>query len=119
MKAVVEHAPLQLTDPPVLGPGPLGPRAQVEAELDTIVAAVCGFHTREPDLVMTQISAYSARLTELAQQLVRVEGRYREYKQLRTLQVERLLAELERQFKIASRLVEVRRQDLDLLRGAP
>jgi hypothetical protein len=99
--------------------GPLGPREEVEEELDGILVAVRTFWMKEPDQVMREISAYSARLTELAVQLARVEYRQREYTKLRTMQVERLLAELERQYKIASRSVEVRRQDLELLRGAP
>lgn len=98
-----------------LGFGPLGTRSDIEDELDGVMVAVRGFHTREPDQVMREIAAYSARLTELANLLVRVEGTRREYRQLRTLQIERLLNELDRQFKIASRLVEMRRQDLALL----
>jgi len=71
----------------------------------------------EPDQVMRLCSAFSARCTELYIHLHRVEGRDRQWRQVRTQQVERLLAELDRQFKFSSRLVEVRRQDLDLARG--
>jgi hypothetical protein len=101
-----------------LATGPLQTRAEVEAELDDICTAIRAFHAMEPDHVMRHVAAYSARLTELAVQLVRAEIRDRQYKQLRTLQVERILAELERQFRIASRAVEMRRQDLALLGGA-
>jgi hypothetical protein len=46
-----------------------------------------------------------------------VESLDRQYLKVRTQQVERYLAELDRQFKIASRLVEVMRQDLMLMSG--
>jgi hypothetical protein len=54
----------------------------------------------------------TARCTEMCVHLHRLEGK-REWRQIRTQQVERLLAELDRQFRIASREVEIRRQDLE------
>jgi hypothetical protein len=100
-----------------LGPaGFLGTRAQIEAELDIVAAAIRGFHRKQADQVMREVAAYSARLTELAVLLHRAEGMDRQYTRVRTQQVERFLAELDRQFKIASRLVEVMRQDLELMR---
>jgi hypothetical protein len=65
---------------------------------------------------MRETAGYSARLTELCVLLHRVEGSNRQYTRIRTQQVERFLAELDRQFKIASRLVEVLRQDLELMK---
>jgi hypothetical protein len=59
----------------------------------------------------------TARCTEMCIHLHRLEGR-REWRQIRTQQVERLLTECDRQFKIASREVELRRQDLEVLREA-
>lgn len=94
----------------------LGSRDQIEAEIDEIVGSVRDFWQMEPDEVMRQISAYSARCTELTVLLHRAEAMHRQYKQIRTMQVTPLLAELERQFKLASRLIEVRRQDLETLR---
>lgn len=87
-------------------------------EIDAMLAAVRGMWMCEPDVVMRDVAAYSARTTELEVHLHRVESKRREYKQIRTLQCGPLLEELDRQFKIASRLVEIRRQDLDLTRGA-
>jgi hypothetical protein len=95
----------------------LGTRAEIEAELDRMVSEVKEFYGYEPDQVMRICSAFSARLTELSMHLHRVEGRFREYKQVRTMQVQPLLAELDRQFRLASRSVEMRRQDLELMRG--
>jgi hypothetical protein len=96
-------------------PNYLGSRAEIEAELDVVAVAIRAFYCQPPDQAMRQIAAFSARLTELAVLLHRVESQDRQYTRVRTQQVERLLSELDRQFKIASRLVEVMRQDLALL----
>ncbi len=96
--------------------GELGTRVDIERELDLIAAALRRFHRQQPDQRMREISAYSARLTELCVLLHRVESTDRQYTRVRTQQVERFLAELDRQFKIASRIVEVSRQDLELMR---
>lgn len=93
--------------------GALVSRQAVEDEIDLMLRAVRGFWDSEPDQVMQMTSALSARCTEMAIHLHRLEGK-REWRQIRTQQVERLIAELDRQFKIASRLLEVRRQDLAL-----
>jgi hypothetical protein len=97
--------------------GTLGSRAQIEGELDGILVTIRDFWTLEPDQVMAHCAAMTARLTELEVLLHRVEARDRAYKQIRTMQVQKISDELERQFKIASRLVEVRRQDIEHLRG--
>lgn len=97
--------------------GQLGGREQVQAELDYILDQIRQFWELQPDQVMAACAAFTARLTELEVLLHRVEVRDRQYKQIRTLQVQKILDECERQFKIASRLVEVRRQDLETLRG--
>lgn len=97
--------------------GYLGTREEIEAELDIVAAAIRAFHYKQPDQVMREIAGYSARLTELAVLLHRVEGTQgRIYTRIRTQQVEKFLAELDRQFKISSRMVEVMRQDLELMK---
>lgn len=96
--------------------GELGTRVDIEQELDVIAAALRRFHRQMPDARMREIAAFSARLTELCVLLHRVESTDRQYTRVRTQQVERFLAELDRQFKIASRMVEVSRQDLELMR---
>lgn len=95
--------------------GILVSREAVEEEIDLMLRTVRTFWELEPDEVMRTIAALSARATELSVHLHRLEGR-REWKQIRTMQVERLLVELDRQFKIASRMLEVRRQDLEMTR---
>lgn len=97
--------------------GELGSRESVEAEIDLMLTALRGFWSKEPDQRMRMTTAMSARCTELCVHLHRLEGR-REWRQIRTQQVERVLAELDRQFKIASREIEVRRQDLEMVRGS-
>jgi hypothetical protein len=96
--------------------GVLESREAVEAEIDVMLLSLREFWQKEPDQRMKLITAMSARCTELCVHLHRLEGR-REWRQIRTQQVERVLAELDRQFKIASREVELRRQDLDMVRG--
>ena len=95
--------------------GVLVSRQAVEDEIDLMLRTVRGFWELEPDAVAKLIQAMSARCTELCVHLHRLEGR-REWRQVRTQQVERLLAELDRQWKLASRLIAVRQQDIDLSR---
>lgn len=95
--------------------GALVDRQTVESEIDLMLRTVRSFWEMEPDQVMRMSSAMSARCTEMAVHLHRLEGK-REWKQIRTMQVERLISELDRQFKISSRLVEIRRQDLEVAR---
>lgn len=97
--------------------GGLGSREEIEAELDDMAAAIRGFYLKAPDQVLRECAAYGARLTELAVLLHRVEGLDRQYVRIRTQQVQRYADEVERQSKIASRLIEVARQDLALLTG--
>jgi hypothetical protein len=97
--------------------GALESREAVEHEIDTMLTTLRGFWSMEPDHRMRMITAMSARCTELCIHLVRLEGR-REWRQVRTQQVERVLTELDRQFKIASREIEVRRQDIEMTRGS-
>lgn len=111
-------APYSLDPIEALGPpGHLGTREEIEKELDLIAAVVRTFHRKPADLVMRECSAYSARLTEMAMLLHRCESVSRQYTRIRTQQVERFLLELDRQWKTASRLIEVNRQDLQLLGG--
>jgi hypothetical protein len=109
---------VDLTPPQVavkLSMGALQSKQAVETEVDLILEQLRTFWRREPDERMRMISAMSARCTELGIHLHRLEG-YREWRQVRTMQIDKLLQELDRQFKIASREVEVRRQDLDMSR---
>jgi hypothetical protein len=97
-----------------LGHGHPGSKKAVENELDAIMLAIRMFHVKQPDQVLRECAAYTARLSELMVMLHRTEGQDRTYLKLRTQQVDKYLAELERQWKTASRLIEVQRQDLFL-----
>ena len=97
--------------------GGLGTREQIQEELDGIASAMRGFHLKQPDQVLRECSAYGARLTEIVVLLHRVEHTDRSLARVRTMQVQRFIDELERQFKIASRLIEVARQDLAMVNG--
>lgn len=94
----------------------LGSRQDIERELDGIALAMRSFPLKAPDQVMREVAAYSARLTEMTVLLHRHESQDRQYLRVRTQQVDKYLQEMDRQFKIASRLVEVMRQDLELMK---
>lgn len=96
--------------------GFLGTRDEIEQELDVIAGAIRTFYSKQPDQVMRECAAYSARLTELAVLLHRVEASNRLYTRIRTQQVQRYIDEVDRQFKMSSRMVEMLRLDLELLR---
>src|SRR5690348_16019686 len=89
--------------------GHLGSRTEIQDELDRMAFAIRAFSLKQPDAVLREVAMYSARLTELAVLLHRVENLDRQYTRVRTQQVERWQKELELQFKIASRLIEVPR----------
>lgn len=98
-----------------LAVGMLISREHVEQELDMCLRTIRTFWQMEPDQVLRASGAISARCTELSVHLHRLEGK-REWKQIRTMQVDRILAEVDRQFRINSRLIEVRRQDIAMER---
>jgi len=102
---------------PLAVAGHLGEREDIQRELDGIAAAIRMMHVKPADQVMRECSAYSSRLTELQVLLARVETIDRQYLKVRTQQVERFLSEIDRQYKIASRLIEAQRQDLALMGG--
>lgn len=99
-----------------LAEGTLGSPQKVEDELDLIKARIRTFWQYEPDLVMRLCGALSARLSDLYIELHRAEGRVRAYRTIRTQQVRTLMEEIDRQYKGASRLLEMRRQDIELMR---
>lgn len=101
---------------PLRRAGQLGTRREIEDEIDLIVEAMRLFAFKAPDQVLREVAAYGARLTEMAILLHRIESKDRQYMRIRTMQVGILQEELERQFKIASRLIEQMRLDLEASR---
>ncbi len=95
--------------------GYLGSREDIQNELDAIAFAVRAFPLKQPDQILRECSAYSARLTERTVLLHRSEDYDRQYTRVRTMQVQKWVEELERQWKTASRLIEVQRQDIALM----
>lgn len=100
----------------VLSAGTLISREEVEAELDTCLRELRDCWQREPDQVLLAVSAISARLTELWVHLHRAESKQRQFKQMRTMQVTPMLTECDRQSRLHSRIIEIRRQDIELNR---
>ena len=97
--------------------GYLGDRKQIEAELNMIAASIRTFHLLQPDQILRYCAGFTARLSEMQVLLHRVESTDRQYTRIRTQQVERYIVELDRQWKTASRLIEVMRQDLFMAGG--
>jgi len=92
--------------------GLLGTPSDVRAELDRIQSHLHHVYAMEPDMAMRVLSAYSSRLTEVARLLFRIEITDRTYTKLRTMDCLPLIDEIDRQFKLHSRMLEARAQDL-------
>lgn len=91
-------------------------RAQVLLELSGIKAALRTWYDKQPDQVIREASAYSARLTELWTDLRLLEAHDRQWTQLRTMQVQPVLDEIDRQYKFQMSRIAMMRQDIDLSR---
>lgn len=87
----------------------------VRTEIDEFFADMRRFNEMEPDEVLQKLSSFVARAGELRSRLVR-SGSNR-MQALRTQEIEPFLELCDTQFKIHSRLIAVRQQDLDLVRG--
>lgn len=83
-------------------------------ELAGIKAAIRTWHDKQPDEVLREASAYSARLTEVWTELRLLEVHERTFLQLRTMQVTPVLEEIDRQMKFALARISMLRQDLDM-----
>ena len=95
----------------------VGSRAGLLLELAGIKAAIRTWYEKQPDQVLREASAYSARLTEMWTELRLLEPYDRAYTQLRTMQVAPVLEEVDRQYKFNQSRIALMRQDLDLIRG--
>jgi hypothetical protein len=97
-------------------PTSVGSHAEVLLELAGIKAAIRTWHEKQPDEVIREASAYSARLVEIWTELRVLESYDRQYTQLRTMQVTPVLEEIDRQYRFAQSRIAMSRQDLDLNR---
>lgn len=94
-----------------------GSIASVRGEIDDAFADMKTCHNQEPDIAMRLVQGHSARLSELRVRIQRIEDFKREWKAVRTREIEPALEELERQYTIASRLHSVRELDWKIESG--
>lgn len=95
----------------------IGSIESVRREIDDAFEDMKTFHNREPDEVMRMCGGHSARLSEIRVQIQRVEVYLRQWKPIRTAEIEPCLEELKNQFSIASRLQSVRELDWKMASG--
>lgn len=72
--------------------------------------------SHQPDIIMQTCMVLQARCTELQIELFRIEQLDERAKKIRTMQLRPLMENIDFTFKVASRLVEVARQEMDLSR---
>jgi hypothetical protein len=99
-----------------MGTGVPSTRAAVLFELAGIKAAIRTWFDKQPDQVIREASAYTARLTELWTELRLMEPYDRQWTQIRTQQVQPVLDEIDRQYRFQQSRVAIARQDLDMAR---
>jgi hypothetical protein len=87
----------------------------IRAELATYLHDMSAFTGSEPDLVLQRLSAISARATEIRIHLSRSDSRLAS--KIRVSEIEPLIEECDRQFRIFSRLFSMREFDLKLSGG--
>lgn len=89
----------------------------VRREIDDAFQDMKQFHNMEPDDVMRMCGGHSARLSEIRVQIQRVEVMHRQWKPIRTNEIEPAIEELRNQFGIASRLLFARELDFKMAGG--
>lgn len=94
----------------------IGPHGTLEDELDDMVAAVSSCDPERPDQALALSMALMARCTEIYLTMVRIENDHRKAKAFRTMQLQKVMDLIEFYSRGASRLIEVRRQDVELSR---
>lgn len=89
--------------------------AEVEEELDAMVASMQQLDYQLPDQVMVTATAYMARLTEMWMHMSRNEGRHKRAKLLKA-QVQKVMDLMDFQFRAASRILETMKFEMELSR---
>ena len=84
-----------------------------QGELDQYYAEMQDLCVMDPVEVFMKLSAFSARVSEMRSQLVRVDSR--RSSSFRTKEVEPFLDECDRQFKIHSRIQAFREMELKMM----
>lgn len=88
--------------------------ASFEQEIDAMVQSVVQLNYDYMDQVMMTCGSLMARCTEIKLYLIRNEMHDRKLKAIRTLQLEPLMELIDFTFRASSRMVEIRRQDMEL-----
>lgn len=99
--------------------GQIGSIDSVRGEIDDAFADMKTFLNLEPDQIMRMCGGHSARLSEIRVQIQRIEVIHRQWKPIRTNEVEPAIEELKNQFSVASRLHSVRELDFKMAGGQP
>lgn len=86
-------------------------------EIDAVIKVVRELDPEMPDQVMATCMALMGRLTEIKLFLARNENVERKLKVIRTQQLEPVMELIEFVYKASSRMVEIRRQEIELSRG--
>lgn len=89
----------------------IGSIDDVRQEIDDAFGDIRLFYQQEPDEVMRLVSGHLARLAEISKEIRRIESTARQWKPIRTNELDPTVDELWRQFQIASRLLTVRELD--------
>ncbi len=86
----------------------------LEDEIIAMVSNITNLDFAQADVVMTTCMGYMGRCTEIWLQLLRIEGQHRKAKTFRVMHLQKVMDLIEFEYKAASRLIEVRRQEIDL-----
>lgn len=90
---------------------------QAREEVDDAFKDMEQFHAMEPDEIMRRAGGHSARLSYIRVRVMRIEDFARQWKDVRTRELEPALVQLEHQYNIASRLHSVREFDYKVEAG--
>lgn len=90
---------------------------EARQEVDDAFEDMKTFHNREPDEIMRMAGGHSARLSEIRVRAMRIEDFRREWKSVRTRELEPAIEELRNQYQVASRLHSVRELDWKMEAG--
>lgn len=88
----------------------------LEDEIIAMVTTITNLDFSQADVVMTTCMGYMGRCTEIWLQLLRIEGPHRKAKTFRVMHLQKVMDLIEFEYKAASRLIEVRRQEVELSR---
>jgi hypothetical protein len=119
VKVTAEHtdgphlAPSEQATPAVLA---LPDAPDLQEELDAMISDLKNLDLDLPDEVIRTCTSLMARCTERHVQLTRVEGSNRHYRGFRTQELVKVMELIEFTYRSASRLIEIRRQDVELSR---